>query len=133
MELHRLEQLKAVADPTRLAILAVLREHGETCVCEILAELGTSQPNISAHLRVLRTVGLIRSQKIGKWVFYALDEATIAELLGWLAAALAPGDGCAPDGLFACCRSGVVPLSWSAARQADAPGECCGAGEATAS
>ena len=116
---HRAEQLKALADPLRLRILALLRERGESCVCEITAALGTTQGNISTHLRVLRSAGLLRSQKLGKWVFYAVDETAAGELLGWLGGALAPaaGERRPADNLYPCCPSGLVALSWGAAQR----------------
>ncbi|MBI5833656.1 MAG: helix-turn-helix transcriptional regulator [Armatimonadetes bacterium] len=112
---RRAEQLRALADPLRLRIVGLLAAHGETCVCEILAETGTTQGNISTHLRVLRSAGLIRSQKIGKWVFYALERQALDELTGWLGGHLAGcAEGCASS-LYACCAKGEVPLSWDAA------------------
>ena len=62
-----IERLKALADPVRLRLLQVLHDRGETCVCELVAELGTTQPNISTHLRLLRAAGLVDSHKVGKW------------------------------------------------------------------
>ncbi len=116
---QRVDQLKALADPLRLRILALLRGRGKRCVCELLAELGTTQSNISAHLRVLRSVGLIRSQKIGKWVFYALEAEAAGELLAWLEELVGSVEPpvTPSDGLFACCQTGSVPLSWTAAQQ----------------
>lgn len=112
------EALKALADPLRLRLLQILHDRGETCVCELLAELGTTQSNISAHLRVLRAAGLVDSEKIGKWVFYRLDGETIGALLDELGAALDPATTARsrPDeSLYACCQAGTVPLSQVAA------------------
>jgi ArsR family transcriptional regulator, arsenate/arsenite/antimonite-responsive transcriptional repressor len=66
--------VKALADPTRLEILRLLSaQRGPTCVCDVVAHFGLSQPTISHHLRVLREAGLIRASKVGIWSFYEPD------------------------------------------------------------
>ncbi len=65
------QMLKALADPTRLRIVALLR-HGEICVCHIHASLGISQPKASRHLAYLRRAGVVRGDKRGLWVHYRL-------------------------------------------------------------
>lgn len=67
---------KALSDETRLKIVKLL-EHGELCVCDIVAALGTIQPKISFHLGVLKEAGLIKDRKQGKWVHYCLDDSDI--------------------------------------------------------
>jgi len=62
---------KAVADPTRLAILKLL-EHGELCVCHITDRLGLCQPTASRHLRILSAAGLVSARRDGRWVHYRL-------------------------------------------------------------
>lgn len=84
------ETLKVLSDPTRLRILEILHLRGETCVCELEAALGMTQSNISFHVNTLRRVGLVTSQKVGKWVFYSRDEAALKTCLGQLAALFAP-------------------------------------------
>jgi ArsR family transcriptional regulator len=62
---------KALSDPTRLEILRLLAaQPGPTCVCDVVAHFGLSQPTISHHLRVLREAGLLRTSKVGIWSFY---------------------------------------------------------------
>ena len=71
--------LRALGDPTRLAIAAMLRREDEPlCVCHIEARFALSQPTISHHLRVLRDAGLATSERRGTWVYYALDRARLA-------------------------------------------------------
>lgn len=73
--LHQLTNLfKALSDETRLRILKLL-EHGELCVCDIVAALDMSQPKVSFHLNVLKEAGLIRDRKQGKWINYSLDDS----------------------------------------------------------
>jgi ArsR family transcriptional regulator len=63
---------KALADPTRLAIVNRLAGREEACVCEFNS-LGLSQPTISHHLKILREAGLIEiSHKRGTFFFYRL-------------------------------------------------------------
>ena len=49
--------LSALAEPTRLAALAILWDGGEHCVCELMAKLGTSQSRMSRHMSVLKAAG----------------------------------------------------------------------------
>lgn len=65
---------KALSDETRLRILKLL-EHGELCVCDIVAALDMIQPKVSFHLAVLKDAGLIKDRKQGKWVHYKIDDS----------------------------------------------------------
>lgn len=73
--LRQLDRLTAVygalADATRLRILALLRE-GEICVCHIHASLGVPQPTASRHLAYLRRAGLVTARRDGVWMHYSL-------------------------------------------------------------
>jgi ArsR family transcriptional regulator len=63
----------ALGDPTRLRVVTALAAT-ELCVCDIAAVAGTSDSSVSHHLRVLRDLGLVRSRKEGRLVYYALDD-----------------------------------------------------------
>jgi ArsR family transcriptional regulator, arsenate/arsenite/antimonite-responsive transcriptional repressor len=67
--------LKALADPTRMRILALLGS-SEVCVCHIHTALGIPQPTASRHLAHLKKAGLVESCKIGLWVHYCLRPLT---------------------------------------------------------
>lgn len=67
---------KTLSDETRLRILKLL-EHGELCVCDIVAALDTIQPKISFHLGVLKEAKLIKDRKQGKWIHYKIDDSDI--------------------------------------------------------
>lgn len=68
------ELLKAVADPTRLQILAILNRSEEpVCICDLTATFGLSQPTISHHMGKLRRAGLVASSKRGIWSYYSLS------------------------------------------------------------
>jgi len=64
---------RILSDPTRLGILALLLDHGELCVCELMNALGVSQPKASRHLGILRKWHLILSRRRGTWIYYRLD------------------------------------------------------------
>jgi ArsR family transcriptional regulator len=65
---------KALSEGTRLRIIKLL-EHGELCVCDIVAALGIVQPKVSFHLAVLKEAGFIRDRKQGKWTHYRLVDS----------------------------------------------------------
>lgn len=84
---------KALANPVRRQILAWLKEP-ETHFCEqhhplelgvcaglIDRRVGLSQSTVSAHLATLQKAGLISSQRVGQWVYFKRDEATIAAFI----------------------------------------------------
>ncbi|MFF2277873.1 ArsR/SmtB family transcription factor [Agromyces sp. NPDC058126] len=81
-----------VADATRRDILAVLLEResavpqsgGEISVSEIVAALGTSQPTVSKHLKVLRESGLVSVREEGQHRYYRLDRGPLETLEDWL-------------------------------------------------
>ena len=112
---------RAFADEMRLRILNVLVERGETCVCELLETLGTTQSNVSFHLTVLKNASLIADKKIGKWMFYSLDLKALEQHLASLRALfnkkrLAPA--LPGTSIFAlCCGKDAVPLSRKHAKQ----------------
>ncbi len=61
----------ALSDPLRLAILQTLCD-GPRCVSEIVAEVGTSQANVSKHLKKLVVSGVLTPEADGRNVFYQL-------------------------------------------------------------
>jgi ArsR family transcriptional regulator, arsenate/arsenite/antimonite-responsive transcriptional repressor len=67
--------LKALADPTRLRILALLAG-GEICVCHVHTTLAVPQPTASRHLAYLKKTGLVEDRKVGLWKHYRLKAAT---------------------------------------------------------
>jgi ArsR family transcriptional regulator, arsenate/arsenite/antimonite-responsive transcriptional repressor len=65
--------LKALADPTRLEIVGILRNAKEPiCICDLQVGFDLSQPTLSHHMATLRKAGLVESGKTGIWAFYAL-------------------------------------------------------------
>ncbi len=73
---------KALGDPVRLRIVSIVasRAGGEVCVCDITGAFELSQPTISHHLKVLKEVGLLTSERRASWVYYRLVPETLGEL-----------------------------------------------------
>ncbi|MBI5480227.1 MAG: metalloregulator ArsR/SmtB family transcription factor [Deltaproteobacteria bacterium] len=63
---------RALADETRLELLALLLRHGELCVCDLQATLGIGQSKTSRHLQYLRHAGLLTDRRAGLWVHYRI-------------------------------------------------------------
>ncbi|SJZ89691.1 ArsR/SmtB family transcription factor [Selenihalanaerobacter shriftii] len=74
------ELFKALAHPTRIQILNLLRD-GELCVCDIYEALELSQSNISQHLKVLKDQDLVENRKDGVKVLYKVKDNEIWEIL----------------------------------------------------
>lgn len=77
----------ALADATRLRILALLRD-GEVCVCDIHASLDVPQPTASRHLAYLRKAGLVDARRAGIWMHYRLTPIENPVIAAVVAAAL---------------------------------------------
>src|SRR5919201_2980827 len=77
-------QFRALADPTRVAIVNRLAQAAETCVCDLTAAFELSQPTISHHLKILREAGLVESSRRGTWAYYRLVPETVDALRGAL-------------------------------------------------
>ncbi len=85
------DRFQALADPTRLRILALLRLM-ELSVGELAQVLGQSQPRVSRHLKILSDAAVLERRKEGSWVFLTLADpervAPMFELVdGWADAA----------------------------------------------
>jgi ArsR family transcriptional regulator, arsenate/arsenite/antimonite-responsive transcriptional repressor len=74
--------LKAVADPARLQLLALIRSAptGEACACDLIEPVGLSQPTVSHHLKVLTEAGLLTRERRGTWAWYAVVPERLEQL-----------------------------------------------------
>jgi len=81
---HAVESLKFLSDRNRLRIVMALTR-AETCVCDLIDELGLPQPLVSYHLRKLREAGLVRARRDAQWIYYSLDPAAWSRLTAPLA------------------------------------------------
>lgn len=73
------EFFKIFGDSTRIKIICVLFE-GEMCVSGIVDILEMSQSSISHQLRILKTQRIVKAKKVGKQVFYSLDDEHIQQI-----------------------------------------------------
>lgn len=74
---------RAIADPTRRAILDRLRK-GPTPVNDIAADFNQSRPAISKHLRILREASLVAEEKRGRERFYRLRPEPLTNVVDWI-------------------------------------------------
>ncbi len=65
---------KALADETRLAMLAMLVRREELCVCDFVEVLAITQSKASRHLRYLLNAGLVQDRREAVWIFYRMAE-----------------------------------------------------------
>jgi ArsR family transcriptional regulator len=73
-----LEVYRALADPIRLELLALIAAGGPICVCHLHERLPYSQSRVSKHLGTLRRAGLVTTRREGTWVYYSLEEEALA-------------------------------------------------------
>ena len=78
LEINKVEFAKALADETRQKIMAL-------CCCEMISvneivnKLDVAQPTVSHHLKILKTAGLVKSERRGKQILYTLNQERLAK------------------------------------------------------
>jgi ArsR family transcriptional regulator len=80
-----MKELAAVSDATRLKMLRLIARD-ELCACVLPRHVGTSQPAVSQHLKVLREAGLVRMRKDGKKRIYSISakgRRIIGDIAAW--------------------------------------------------
>lgn len=83
---------RALGDPTRQKMLALLEKGGEMCVADLARYFTMTQPSVSHHLRILKEAGLVTAEKRGKEVYYTINTSELRRCCGAFFAN------------FACCR-----------------------------
>ena len=81
-----LRALRALSDETRFRIVSLLGGRAWS-VSDLAEELEVPQPQVSFHLRTLKSAGLVGARKDGKWVHYSINErmlTTLEQTLGRL-------------------------------------------------
>ena len=73
---------KALADPTRRAILGLLR-HGERTAGELAEHFDMTKPSMSHHFAVLKEADLITSRREGQQIWYGLNTTVVQDLMAW--------------------------------------------------
>lgn len=73
---------KALSDPVRLRLLSSIasRSGMEACVCDLSEGIDLTQPTISHHLKVLRSAGLLTSERRASWVYYRVVPQALQQL-----------------------------------------------------
>lgn len=90
------ETLRAIADPTRLKILRLLKQKGQCsigksegmCARDIQDQIKLSQPTISHHMSILTKAGLVHAEKQGLWMWYVRNEKSLDQLADELRASV---------------------------------------------
>jgi len=73
------ERFRILGEPIRIRILQEL-ENGERNVSELVAAVGSSQPNVSKHLRILQESGVVGRRQEGNNVYYAIADPAVIDL-----------------------------------------------------
>tara|TARA_Y100000590_G_scaffold454553_1_gene601561 strand:- start:50 stop:397 length:348 start_codon:yes stop_codon:yes gene_type:complete len=73
---YPLEIFKALSEETRFRIIFILRNaKNELCECDIADILDVPQYNISKHLNILDSAGMIKKRKEGRWIYLSLSDS----------------------------------------------------------
>ncbi|MHB8510169.1 MAG: ArsR/SmtB family transcription factor [Candidatus Dormibacteria bacterium] len=70
----------ALADPNRARIVHTLLRH-ELCTCDLAGALDVSESVVSQHLRILRSLTLVKSRREGRVVYHRLDDDHVSALV----------------------------------------------------
>jgi len=76
---------KALSDPARVKIMAMLLNADEVCACDIAEGIGKTPATASHHLSLLRKAGLVEGEKRGTWVYYRAVSQRLAAIADALA------------------------------------------------
>ena len=83
MDMGLQKTLKALADPTRREILAMLKQ-GKRSAGDIAEQFDITAAAVSRHLSVLKEADLISDSRDGKYIFYELNASVLEEILLWV-------------------------------------------------
>lgn len=75
---------KALGDPARVKLVSLIAATpgGESCICDLTAQVALTQPTVSHHMKVLADAGLVTREQRGKWAYYRIaDDAFTAAAL----------------------------------------------------
>ena len=108
----------ALADETRLQLVGLLAQQ-DLCVCDLVDSLEDLQPKVSRHLAYLRRVGIVTTERHGKWIRYRLCESLPEPLPQLLPLLRAYAVSCAREGP-ACCPDTGCDVTTSTLRASPA-------------
>ena len=81
--MHMNDAFKALADPSRRRILALLR-HKEMTAGELAEHFDMAKPSLSHHFSVLKQADLISARRDGQQIYYALNTTVVEDLLAMI-------------------------------------------------
>jgi DNA-binding transcriptional ArsR family regulator len=81
---------RVLGDATRLRIIQLLQDRGETTVGDLVAAVGQPQPRVSTHLACLRHCGFVLAERRGKEVYYRLALNGLDTIMGRAIDAMSP-------------------------------------------
>jgi len=71
------DRFRVLGDATRLSIIRLLIDEGEMNVGELVERLGSSQANVSKHLRILASAGIVTRRPEGTAAFYSVTDPSL--------------------------------------------------------
>ena len=77
------ESFKALSDPTRREIISLLKG-GKMSAGDIVEQFDMTGATVSHHLTILKSAGLVRDEKKGKYIYYELNLSVVEEIMTWL-------------------------------------------------
>lgn len=83
---------KALSEPVRVRLMALLLSREELCVCDLVEALGLPQSVVSRHLAYLRNHNLVSASRRGVWMYYRISDSARSSLSPLLAMLAPSGD-----------------------------------------
>ncbi len=77
MEINQAELFKVLGVETRIRIIELLKQRGPLGVSELSDVLGVTPSAVSQHLKILKHAGLVRNERKGYWIPYAINEEAL--------------------------------------------------------
>jgi ArsR family transcriptional regulator, arsenate/arsenite/antimonite-responsive transcriptional repressor len=90
------DAFKALSDPTRRQVLALLRKSGELSAGALAEHFDMTKPTMSHHFAVLKDAGLVKSRREGQQIFYSLNTTVVEDVVSLFLGLV--GKGGPPDG-----------------------------------
>lgn len=75
--------LKALGEPIRMQLIEHISQ-GQNCICHLQNQFSVSQPTLSHHMKILVDAGVVNSEKVGKNVYYTINQEELAKIIAYL-------------------------------------------------
>lgn len=73
------KSMKALSDPNRVKMMDLL-SYETMCACDLLEYFDFTQSSLSHHMKILKEVGLVTTEKIGKWHYYTVNQSAVESI-----------------------------------------------------